>query len=314
MKRGQPLSAEQISQAASWMARLWSDNVTEQDYLACSNWRQADPANEHAWQQLEQMQARFDGLPTGSGSRILGRRSELSRRRVLALAGLLCGGAGLAALGSREQWQPLTADQRTATGETRELQLADGTRLFLNTTTSLDLHSGVKGLELHLLQGELLVESSNNAEPLRLSCRDGQIHSLDGRFCVRQYAQDTQLAVFSGSARITPQQTPTNATISTGEVTRFSQSLIQAPQAADPNSLAWINGKLVAERLPLTRFIAELGRYRQGLLRIDPALAGLQITGVFSLHDTDATLARLPQALPVRVRYFSRYWVSIDAA
>lgn len=314
MKRGQPLSAEQISQAASWMARLWSDNVTEQDYLACSNWRQADPANEHAWQQLEQMQARFDGLPTGSGSRILGRRSELSRRRVLALAGLLCGGAGLAALGSREQWQPLTADQRTATGETRELQLADGTRLFLNTATSLDLHSGVKGHELHLLQGELLVESSNNAQPLRLSCRDGQIHSLDGRFCVRQYPQDTQLSVFSGSARITPQQAPTNATISTGEATRFSRSLIQAPQAADPNSLAWINGKLVAERLPLTRFIVELGRYRQGLLRIDPALAGLQITGVFALHDTDATLARLPQTLPVRVRYFSRYWVSIDAA
>lgn len=314
MNRRQPLSAEQISQAASWMARLWSDNATEQDRQACNTWRQADPANEHAWQQLEQMQARFDGLPTGSGSRILSRRSELSRRRVLALAGLLCGGVGLAALGSREQWQPLTADQRTATGQTRELQLADGTRLFLNTATSVDLHSGANGHQLHLLQGELLVESGDNAQPLQLSCRDGHIYTLNGRFCIRQYAQDTQLSVFGGSARITPQQASTNATISTGQAARFSQSLIQAPQAANPNSLAWTDGKLVAERLPLTRFIGELGRYRQGLLRIDPALSALQITGVFSLYDTDATLARLPQVLPVRVRYFSRYWVSIVVA
>tara|TARA_R110002051_G_scaffold2291_2_gene11811 strand:+ start:6167 stop:7114 length:948 start_codon:yes stop_codon:yes gene_type:complete len=314
VKGARRLSAEQIRQAAIWMARLWSDNATEQDRRACAQWREADPAHEYAWQQLQQLQTRFDGVPADSASRILARRTDLSRRQVLALAGLVCGGAGLAAMGSRDQWQPLTADERTATGEIRQLQLADGTRLFLNTATSLDIYPGASGQELHLLQGELLVDSSSNSRPLLLRCRDGAIRPISARFSLRQYDQDTELAVFRGSARVEPlRATGVGTSLSAGEASRFSRHLIQAPQRADLNRQAWTEGKLVAERLPLTRFIAELDRYRAGILRIDPALASLQITGVFSLHDTDATLARLPQALPVRVRYFSRYWVSIEA-
>jgi len=312
VNRGDRLSPDQISQAAHWMARLWSDNATAQDHAACAHWRQADPAHEHAWQQLQQLQLRFDAVPTDGASRILGRRNEVSRRRMLAIAGLLCSGAGLAAMGSRQQWQPLTADQRTGTGERRELQLADGTRLLLNTATSLNLKSSAGGHQLQLLQGELLVTSNTNALPLQLHCRDGLITPQSSRFCLRQYAHDSQLSVFSGNVQISLAATGSSAVLAAGEATRFSRSLIATPQMVDPTALAWTEGKLVAERLPLTHFIAELGRYRPGVLRIDPSLAVLQITGVFSLHDTDATLARLPKVLPVRVRYFSRYWVSID--
>ena len=42
-------------------------------------------------------------------------------------------------------------------------------------------------------------------------------------------------------------------------------------------------------------------------------LSGME-TGVFSLKDTHATLARLPTILPVKLRYISRYWVSVEPA
>ena len=314
MSATQQLSVEQIKQAAIWMARLWSDNVTEEDRHACAQWREANPAHECAWQQLQQLQNRFDGIPANSGSRILAQRNDLSRRQVLAIAGMFCGGAGLAALGTQAQWQPLMADQRTATGETRQLRLNDGTQVFLNTATSLDIHSTSAGQELHLLQGEVLVESSTNPQPLLLRCRDGAVSPIAARFGVRQYEQNTELAVYHGNARIElTQGNGITSTLSAGEASRFSSQLIQAPQPVRPGYQAWTEGKLVVERLPLTRFIDELDRYRAGVLRIDPALASQQITGVFSLHDIDATLARLPSILPVRVRYFSRYWVSIEA-
>ena len=53
------------------------------------------------------------------------------------------------------------------------------------------------------------------------------------------------------------------------------------------------------------------GRYRPGLLRCDPAVAPLRVSGAFQLHDTDAVLAALPATLPVSVRYRTSYWVTI---
>ena len=76
------LSPEQIREATQWQARLWSEDATEEDIAACARWRQGDPAHEYAWQQLQQLQSRFDAVPAASGRRILGARRGLSRRQL----------------------------------------------------------------------------------------------------------------------------------------------------------------------------------------------------------------------------------------
>jgi transmembrane sensor len=64
----------------------------------------------------------------------------------------------------------------------------------------------------------------------------------------------------------------------------------------------------------LDAFVAELGRYRHGLLRCDPAVAGLRLTGAFQLADTEAVLHNLAQLLPVQLLYRTRYWVTLVPA
>ena len=59
-------------------------------------------------------------------------------------------------------------------------------------------------------------------------------------------------------------------------------------------------------------FIEELGRYRPGVLRCDPAVQGLSISGAFRIDDTDTVLENLSKTLPVKVRYVTRYWASIE--
>jgi transmembrane sensor len=46
-------------------------------------------------------------------------------------------------------------------------------------------------------------------------------------------------------------------------------------------------------------------------LQCDEAAARLRVSGTFRLDSTDAVLANLQAALPISVRYFTRYWVSI---
>jgi len=64
----------------------------------------------------------------------------------------------------------------------------------------------------------------------------------------------------------------------------------------------------------LEDFTAELARYRSGVVRCDPAVADLRVSGVFSLRDTDRALENLTRGLPVDVVYRTRYWVTLRAA
>ena len=63
--------------------------------------------------------------------------------------------------------------------------------------------------------------------------------------------------------------------------------------------------------MPLGQFLDELARHRPGVLRCDPTVAELPLTGVFPLADTDRVLAALQQSLPVDVQRVTRYWVTV---
>ena len=74
--------------------------------------------------------------------------------------------------------------------------------------------------------------------------------------------------------------------------------------------------RVIAEQVDnsqLGDFLAELSRHRPGILRCDPSVAGLELTGVFPLADTDRVLAALQQSLPVQVHSLTRYWISVSA-
>jgi len=86
---------------------------------------------------------------------------------------------------------------------------------------------------------------------------------------------------------------------------------VVAEGVADANATAWTRGQLVAERMRLADFIDQLARHRPGVLRCDPAVAELPISGVFPLADTDRVLAALSEALPVQVRTVTPYWITV---
>lgn len=69
---------------------------------------------------------------------------------------------------------------------------------------------------------------------------------------------------------------------------------------------------LVASQMRLADFLAELGRYRHGQLGCSEQVADLRISGSYPLDDSERILQMLEVALPVRVRRFTRYWVTVE--
>lgn len=309
-----------IDQAASWMARLWSDDATKADQLACEAWRQAAPEHEQAWQNLLSVAERFNAIPTPIGKKALLESSEnrTSRRQLLQWLGVMLTSSGLGlGISKTESWQQAFADYQTATGEIRTVQLADGTQIILNTGTAIDVTFDNQQRLIQLHHGEIEVITGHHAgyqdHDLFVFTTHGRIQALGTQFTVRQNKNDTRVSVSEGAVEITAKYHPAQAMqLQAGDQGYFSSANIGEMEPIQPTVNSWQHGVLVAEQMRVAEFCAELARYRKGILRCDPRVADLQVSGVFSVTDTDKALHNLTLALPVKVVYRTGFWVSVE--
>lgn len=312
-----PVDAAVVARAAAWMSRLWSGEASAADQAACAAWRAAHADHERAWQGLQVLQARFDDLPPAAARSALLAPAAARRRKVLRLLGLAAVGSGLTlALRETDTWQLAAAEHATATGEVREVELPDGTRLVLGTASAVDLRFTGRERRLILRVGEILVTTGHGPaaghRPFLVQTAQGTVRALGTRFSVRQEEAFSRVAVFEGAVEIRPGSPDAEALLlAAGQGASFSRETALPAAAVEDSAAAWTQGRLVAERMRVADFVAELSRYRPGVLRCDPAVADLRVTGVFSLRDTDRALANLSLGLPVEIIYRSRWWVTV---
>ncbi len=316
-----PIDPAIVRSASEWMARLWSDSASPADLAACEQWRAAHPDHERAWNRLQVMDAKLQSVSGAAGRQVLlesGAPASASRRTAMRVLGLGVVAAGAAyALQEMDGWRAWTADYRTGVGEIRAMTLADGTRLVLNTGSAIDVRFDGQERRIDLLGGEILVTTAPDPapvhRPLRVYSRQGAVQALGTRFTVRDDGRFAHVAVFEGAVDVYPGGLGGTAAVrvQSGQRTRFDAAHAEATRDARESEAAWSQGVLVAENMRVADFLAELGRYRPGFLRWDPAVADLRVTGVFSLRDTDRALDTLALGLPVEVRSRSRYWVTV---
>ncbi|MNH18169.1 fec operon regulator FecR [compost metagenome] len=231
-----------------------------------------------------------------------------ARRRALKVL-LLVGVASATGLGL-QQHNPLPglmADYRSPVGQRRRMNLEDGSVLQLNTRSAADVRFDGQQRVVHLREGELALEVAKDARPLLLRTGEGALRMDSGRFNVRQYDGFSLVSVFSGTASVS------GHALLAGQQARLAGNGWRAITALERNAGAWVDGMLVASQMRLGDFLAELGRYRQGQLGCSDRVADLRISGSYPLDDSERILQMLEVALPVRVRRFTRYWVTVDS-
>ena len=308
------IDLERIQQAANLMARLWSDEPSKHDQHACNKWRAADPDNEKAWQCLIQAQAHFGDAPKET-IQIIARSRKMSRRHVLSLMGLSAGGLFFAggyihnrSISSHASYYKNLA---TATGEVRSFPLSDINKLVMNTKTTLAMPTEH---QFKLDDGEFFLDVSQ-ATPYQIETMDGIISFNQGKLNIRRTDDITRISVFSGqSVQLLGKQMHNPLSISPGESVSFNTINTSRISSTDPNTIGWVTGKLVAQRMPLTDFIHELSRYRKGIVRVAPELRQLAVTGVFSIDNTDQILQQLQASLPINIYQLTPYWVNVTAS
>ncbi|PIG28788.1 FecR family protein [Janthinobacterium sp. 35] len=316
--------AEEVQQqAAEWLTVLMSDEASEAEYAAWQRWRGADPEHERAWQHIDAVSRRFNGLHRSAAAQALAGTQQQAvngkRRQLLAWLGVAAGGGMLAAqTGAWDGVRALRADYRTATGERREVVLDDGSVLSLNTGSAVNVRFDGNRRLIELLAGEILVSSGHgagSAAPLVVATREGLVRALGTRFVVRQQDGVSTVEVFESAVEIRPRDSAgAPLLLAAGRGVAFSRHAPDAPHAIDAYADAWSRGQLIVDDVTLGDFLADLARYRPGVIDCAPAVAQLRLSGVFPLADTQRILNMLPNSLPVQVRSRTRYWVTVEPA
>ena len=298
-----------VRAAAQWLALLESGAADEQDRANLQRWRDANMTHEQAWQKAQALRQRFADLPSALALSSLDRPDPGRRvllKRALGAVALVPAAWLISRQLPLDVWR---ADLHTATGERRKVQLAEGSSLQLNTASAVDVD--VQARRVRLIEGELSLKVPGSVA-LTIQTRFGSVVVSQSEVCVRQEARGCRVSVFNGSVQLQPLQGPPLA-LRAGQQVSLGESGAGVIAPFDTLAPGWREGVLMANNQPLGDFLRELGLYRPGILRWDPELEALRVTGSFLLDDTDRVLALLAASLPLEVHARTRYWVTLQS-
>lgn len=328
-KAQQPVADNILDAAIQWQLLLDSGEATVADQQAWQAWLVAHPDHLRVWYQLDALDDELTILPRQAAAPVRQLLGKPRQRPAKKLAGSALGVLGLACcLTLFDRYQPLDgllADYATGTGEQQQIHLPDNTVLYLNTRTAVDIHFDEQRRAIHLLHGELHIQSghANPAEqrPLVVVTKEGSIRALGTRFVVHRDKRITRVDVTESAIMARPTGCSSEPTVSCAteqrveagyglQLDNHSEAFIKPSRSGID---AWKDGLLVVENQRLDEVIAELARYRTGFITVSSDVAAMRMTGTLPVADSDFALTALTDALPVRLSRRSSLWIHIEA-
>jgi transmembrane sensor len=149
---------------------------------------------------------------------------------------------------------------------------------------------------------------------IAVQTREGRVSATRAEFAVRQFNEFSRVAVLAGEVQINP-ASGAQVLLRQGEVAclRAVACERQAQLSAQAET-AWLDGLLQVSDRSLREVAAALADYRSGFIHVADAVAGLRVSGIFPLDDTNRALSALGKVLPVRIVFNTDYLVRIEAA
>ena len=295
-------------QAADWFARLLAPDADERVRDAFERWCAESDANADAYAAVaadHDFARRLADDPliadAARKARIeysgRSRASGLRRYAALATAALVVIAVGAAA------WRVYRASARTevlatAVGELRNVTLADGTRLVLDTNTRLDARLGGDARELVLHEGRIDVDVARDTRPFAVVSGRGVVRDIGTRFEVERHGEDVAVKLIAGAVDVSVENAGEagKATLAPGQEAHFgAQGGIVVAETGDlVDGSRWTEGTLVFRERRLADLIAEVNRYSTVQLRLaDRSLEDLRVSGVFHVGDQASLLEAL---------------------
>lgn len=297
--------------AVDWMVLLQSGKANDDNQQQLQRWLDAAPEHRDAWQQLQEIQGRFQRLRDvahrhpGQDQQARELLLRPSRRVALrSLAALAVTATGAALWADRQfPLREVPADLRTATAQRQRFTLDDGSTLVLDARSAVDLDFDADHRQLWLRRGRAMLEVAVDPRPLMLHTLQAQLSLLRGSLMVERDDSSTHVAMLADHALLLD-SAGHSLRLQAGQSARIDAAGITALGDNPAQVSDWLQGRVSLDNVPLVELVERLRPYRNGFLRVSQAAATLRVQGVFGLDDSDRTLAALAETLPLSIRSY----------
>jgi len=321
-------------EAAIWTWRLDSGETTSADQLAFDSWLRQDPRHRRAMDEFSRAWSALDGLAEAKRDEKIATFAiathppvqRRDRRYWWFAAAAMITGAVLGAFWLRSGSESQTL--ATAVGQQRNVSLADGSVVELNTNTIVETNLGRKSREIYLHKGEAHFKvAHDSSRPFLVHAGDAVVRAVGTQFEVR-VRNDQHVDVVVNEGRVEVQaDTPRAGSGQFGPETgtrihNSSATMVRAVSAGQELStaftgypvvpispqqlsseLAWREGAIVFDGVPLSQAITEIERYTDARIVVsDAQIAAMRVGGRFRTDDVQGIFQALEAALPIKIR------------
>ncbi|WJD63402.1 FecR family protein [Pseudomonas kurunegalensis] len=293
-------------QALDWFTRLRAENPGSEEHAAFEAWR-LQPQNARAYAEVEQLWQTLE-LPAHRVRKA--DRAKARRWPRYAAAACLLVAAGAVWL-SVPALQGLGSDYATLAGERREVLLNDGSRLWLDSASEVDVDMQGATRTVRLRQGRLFADVVHDGRPFVVHVDEAKVEVLGTRFSVSRAAAGDEVVLLSGRVHVsTPAQ---QRLLAPGQRLEVQGERVSAPETVDAERLlAWRTGQLRVREVPLQQVLQQLAGYQgKRLVLLNEQAGQRRVSGSFNLDKADSALDALVSSQQLQVHPLLGHWLII---
>jgi transmembrane sensor len=202
---------------------------------------------------------------------------------------------------SPEGWYGIREIYIAAKGDRRNVTLADGSRLELNTDSQATVHINRWRRTVELARGEAFFTVFHDPDrPFEVRAENGVIRDIGTEFEVYIQPERVLVAVQEGSVRVEAKSR--RDPVADQQIAYTRSGNFEPVAGRDIAGVtAWRRGQLAFRARPLGEVLAEAGRYHDTKIRLtDETLRDLPVSGIFRTANLDAILNTITMTLPVK--------------
>lgn len=288
--------------AVDWHAQVLGGAV---DWDAFAQWLDADDAHQAAYDavaliddEVTRWASEQAILPANDDAPVL--RAGNSRRWWLAGTAIAAAAVAAISLPVFLRTGPAPTVYYTAGLDQKTVQIRDGSSARLDRGTKLAVEDGGRGA-IRIESGAAYFEVRHDpSRAFTVQSGDFIIRDIGTRFSVTRRGRQVSVAVAEGLVDISWQGGPATEL----KAGRMFEASGDGPDAAiqpiAPEAVAsWREGRLVYDNAPLAVVAADISRYTSTPVTVDPAVAGLKLSGILLIEDGSHLVDQIEAILPV---------------
>jgi transmembrane sensor len=240
------------------------------------------------------------------------------------------------------RWLNLRAPQSdhiisTTAGELKQVTLPDGSKVTLGAKTEIAVHYGHCMRTILLNSGEALFDVEHDPKcPFTVIAGDGAITAVGTEFSVRRTLDRVTVQVAEGAVNVQPRDAlPRDALTSVplpkatevsgiswpdaklaqGQEVTYRGNQSRTPVESEDSRVAteWLDGRREYHHEPLAYLIADINRYVEEPIEMDPEVGELQFSGLVYESQVKTFLQDLEIIFPVKVSRTAQNHILIQA-